>query len=164
MKSIGTKDIKKGKKKGLAPSKRVVATPSNKQMRANQWQGTPQQNEFMSNWLDINSETFGNAHASALKAGYSAHYALQLSAPSVNNKWLTEYHRHVNLTHKHIRQGIQSLALKADDSRSPDDTRLKALELLSKIDGMIDNKSGNTTNVLIQPILGGKSVEVVSEQ
>lgn len=163
MKSIGTKDIKKGKKKGLAPSKRAVAAPSDKHVQANQWQATPQQNQFMEYWLDPKSPTFGNAYKSAINSGYSPAYANQLASPAVNNKWLQEYKKRLNLTEEHIRQGISNLALQANDSRSPDDTRLKAYEILAKIHGMVDSK-GNTTNILVQPILGGKSVDVVSEQ
>lgn len=152
------------KTKGLKPKNRSVAKGNGK-LFANQWQNTPQQTEFMSYWLDLDSETFGNAYQSALRAGYSNQYANQLASPSINNKWIQEYTNRLNLTDEHIRQGIQQLALKAQDSRSPDDTKLKAYELLAKISGLVDNKQGNTTNVLIQPILAGKSTpDVVSEQ
>ena len=161
-----TKRINNGNNTGLKPKDRKLAKPKNGKLVANQWQGTPQQNEFMAYWLEPDSETFGNAYKSAIKAKYSNHYAMIISSPTVNNKWLSEYIRRLNLTEDHIKAGISQLALKVNDSRSPDDTRLKAYEILAKITGMIDNKSGVTNNILVQPILGGNSVkpEVVSEQ
>lgn len=150
------------KTKGLKVRERKLATTTDKsKLTANQWQSTPQQTKFMEQWLTPTSGTFGNAYRSAIAAGYKEHYALQLASPSVNNKWITEYAKKLNLTDEHIRQGIQSLALSANNAKSPDDTRLKAYEILAKISGMVDNRGGSTTNILVQPILGGASTKVV---
>lgn len=46
----------------------------------------PQQEEFLKNFLDPNSETFGKYLPSALKAGYSQEYSENLS--STMPKWL----------------------------------------------------------------------------
>lgn len=157
-KPVGTKDIVKGNKKGLKPRDRTTG------LKANQWSDTPKQHLFMEKWTNPESDTFGNAHKSAISAGYSPYYANQLASPAVNNKWLQAYKRRLNLTPEHIKQGISKLALKANDSRSPDDTRLKAYETLAKIEGIIDSKSGTTVNI-VQPILGGNSKpEVVDTQ
>lgn len=43
---------------------------------------------FLSLYLDPNSETFGNAYRSAIKAGYSSEYADNISGQG--NKWLSE--------------------------------------------------------------------------
>lgn len=150
-KPVGSKDVEKGNKKGLKPIDRKLGKG------ANQWSDTPKQHLFMEKWTNPNSPTFGNAHKSALEAGYSPYYANQLASPAVNNKWMQAYKRRLNLTEEHIRAGISQLALKAEDSRSPDDTRLKAYETLAKISGMIDSKSGTTVNI-VQPILGGNSI------
>lgn len=48
----------------------------------------PQQIKFLEHYLDINSETFGNACQSALKAGYSKEYSLNMIAKGL--KWLSE--------------------------------------------------------------------------
>ena len=150
--------------KGLKPKQRKLATTTNKtKLTANQWQNTPQQHEFMEAWLEPSSDTFGNAYKSAIKAKFSPHYATIISSPTVNNKWITEYVRRLNLTEEHIRQGISKLALSANNSRSPDDTRLKAYETLAKIQGLIDSK-GSTTNVIVQPILGGQSKVSIDNQ
>lgn len=143
---------------GLKPKDRKLAVRKpGKKLTANQWQNTPKHTRYMELWLDPRSNLFGNAHASALEAGFSPYYANQIASPSVGNKWITEYTKKLTLTDEHIRQGIQSLAISANNAKSPDDTRLKAYEILSRINGMIDSK--NTTNVvLVQPILNGSSV------
>jgi len=148
--------------KGLKPRDRKLATTTNKnKLTGNQWQNTPKQNLFMKLWLEPSSITFGNAHASALEAGYSPYYAQQLSSPSVNNKWITEYTKGTVMDAEHTKQALQDVYLNPktyNNSRSPADTRLKALEILAKVNQMIDSKQ-TTNNILVQPILSGKSVE-----
>lgn len=144
-------------RKGQKPNARNLAKQpaKGKQLQANQWQGTPQQLEFMRLWLNPQSSTFGNAYQSGILAGYSEKYANQIATPSLNNKWLTDYKNLVVLTGEHIQQGISEIAKEARDSRSPDDTRLKAYEILAKIQGLLD---GATTKItVVQPILGGLS-------
>lgn len=144
---------------GLRPKDRKLATQTKgKKLTGNQWQNTPQQETFMENWLTPSSATFGNAFQSAMNAGYSRYYAAQLASPAVLNKWITEYKKKIEFGPEHINQGIQQLAIQANDSRSPDDTRLKAYETLAKIHGMIDGKHNTTVNI-VQPILGGASVK-----
>lgn len=143
---------------GIKPNQRPLATKqTNKKLQANQWQGTPQQHLFMAQWLNPKSTTFGNAYESAIVAGYSKYYANQITSKAVGNQWLQDYKRLVLFTNDHIEQGIISLANSSSNSRSPDDTRLKALELMTKIRGMTDTNK-HTTNVIVQPILGGTSV------
>lgn len=148
----------KSPRPGFKPKQRKLVTTTDKsKLTANQWQATPQQTKFMEQWLTPTSGTFGNAYKSALVAGYSESTAVKIASPSLNNQWIVEYSRKLNLTDEHIRQGIQSLALSANNAKSPDDTRLKAFEILAKISGMVDNRGGSTTNILVQPILGGAS-------
>lgn len=110
---------------------------------------------FMELWTSPNSETFGNVYKSGLRAGFSKSYSKNLL--NVAPKWLSTYIDKTNFTNDHIKMALQEIAINAPDSRSPDDTRLKSLEILAKITGMIDNKGGSTTNILVQPILGGLS-------
>jgi len=138
---------------GLAPSKRPT-TPA----KANQWNATPQQKLFMELWTNPKSDTFGNAYGSALQAGYSAKYAANISIPSVANKWIREYNEGTEFTDKHIKNGIQAIALNPSQAKSPDDTRLKAYELLAKIQGMTNPKANVTNNIVVTPILNGMSV------
>lgn len=118
----------------------------------------------MDSWLNPMSDTFGNAHKSALKAGYNERYAAQISSPAVNNAWIQEYTRKLDFGPEHIKQGIQQLAIRAQDSRSPDDTRLKSYEILAKIHGMIDSKNTGVIVNVVQPILGGESVVVAEDR
>lgn len=114
----------------------------------------PKQRNTIENWINPKSETYGNLYKSAVKAGFRRSYALNLT--SVKPEWLYETVDSIQLDPEHITQGVQALSMAAPDSRSPDDTRLKAYELLAKLKGMVDNK-GQTTNVIVQPILGGAS-------
>lgn len=130
-----------------------------KTKRERKWKGDKRQRLFIENWISPESETFGNAYQSARRAGFSNSYALNITnlAPS----WLSENIERLNLEQEHIKQGIQKLAINAPNSKSPDDTRLKAYETLAKITGMIDNKNTNITQVNVQPILGGQSMKKV---
>lgn len=121
------------------------------------WKDNKKHRAFIEYWTNPQSETFGNVYRSGLAAGFSKTYSMNIVhlAP----KWLSKSIERLNLDAEHIKQGIQEIALKTDDpvdSRSPADTRLKAYEILAKIAGMIDNKQ-STTNVIVQPILGGLS-------
>lgn len=50
---------------------------------------TPQQIKFLEHYLDVKSDTFGNALQSALLAGYSREYAESITTKDL--KWLSEY-------------------------------------------------------------------------
>ena len=147
---------------GHKPKDRKLATHTKKtKLTGNQWQNTPQQNMFIKLWTDPNSDTFGNAYESALKTGYSKNYANRITAQSMHIKWIEEYRKHTEFRPEHIKQGIQQIAKQADNSKSPDDTRLKAYDILAKIQGLY--RDNQTTNVLVQPILGGISERDVTE-
>lgn len=137
---------------GLPATKRPKATT-----QPNQWTGSPQQDLFMELWTNPQSETFGDAYNSALQVGYSPSYAVKISAPSVANKWLSEYRKGTVFTPEHIKQGIQALAINPKEAKSPDDTRLKAYELLAKVNGMLNPKAGTVNNIVVTPILSGAS-------
>lgn len=110
---------------------------------------------FLEYWITPESETFANAYRSALKAGFAPKYALNIT--SANPKWLLENIDKMDLHPEHIKQGIQRIATGEINSRSVDDTRLKAYELLGRYAG-IDQKQTNIT--VVQPILGGQSLKV----
>lgn len=137
---------------GLKPKQRKLV-----KTKANQWSNTPQQHKFMELWINPRSETFGNAYQSAVQAGYSPHYANQIASPAVHNEWIQAYKRKLLLGEEHLKRLLSDLAINAPDSRSPDDTRVKAIETLARIEGLIDK--GNKVSVtVVQPILGGESV------
>jgi len=138
-KPIGTKDKKLGNKRGIAKHKDKPL--SNKQ--PNQWQGNPQQLLFMRYYLDVNEpETFSNAYRSAVKAGYNEYYARNI-ASDYRTKWLSEYKLGNNLELQHLEEQLMELIVNRDNvnSKSIDDTRLKAIELVAKLKGyMIERK------------------------
>lgn len=115
----------------------------------------PKQKQTISNWISESSETFGNLYQSALKAGFKRTYALNLT--HLRPSWLSETLENAQFDPIHIKQGIQGLAISAPQSKSPDDTRLKAYETLAKIAGMLNNQQQVQVNI-VQPILSGMSV------
>ena len=50
---------------------------------------TPQQQAFLTHYLNPKSETWGNAYQSALKAGYSKEYSEVITSKGLT--WLSEY-------------------------------------------------------------------------
>lgn len=92
---------------------------------------------FLELYLDPNSNTFANAYKSARAVGYSDNYSKQITG--VSSKWITEYNRNINLSLDHINRTLTEIASfsREVDSKSPDDTRIKALELISKLNGYL---------------------------
>ena len=123
---------------------RAGKKPSNRSIGrvANQYTNTPKQNLFLSNYLEPTSPTFANAYQSAIQAGYKHYYAKQIASPSVHNDWLQEHTNKQEYKLQHILASVIKIADTSEtDSKSPDDTRLKALELLAKLQGhMIERK------------------------
>ena len=128
----------------------AIATQPDPSIKQIKWKGNKKQKLFMAYYTDPQSKTFANAYQSGLKAGFSPSYSKNIThlAPS----WLSEYMENMDLRPEHIKLGISRIATGEIDSRSVDDTRLKAYELLMKLEGLDKNK--NTTNInIVQPIL-----------
>lgn len=145
-KPVGAKDKIKGNKRGLHPTKR----PLMETRVANQWHNTPQQKLFMENWLNPKSPTFGNQLQSALNAGYSPRYANQIASESTGNKWLSVFTNRDKLEIEHILNRLQDMVTNEVDSRSKDDTRLKAIELYAKLSGYLTDKKEVTHTVKVE--------------
>lgn len=130
---------KQDKRKGIAKHKDKPL--SNKQ--PNQWRANPRQLLFMRYYLDVTEpDTFSNAYKSALKAGYSNQTARDIASTN-RNKWLQEYTNKSNLELEHLEQQLADIIIDRDNvqSKSVDDTRLKAIELVAKLKGyMIERK------------------------
>lgn len=121
---------------GLQPSRRkqshdIVTT-------SNQWQSNPKQQAFLENYFEPSSSSFGNIFQSAVRAGYKESYARTLTRRSNKNMWLSEYLSKNTLLPEHITAGITSIALSPQARPSE---RLKAYELLAKLQGMLVDKS-----------------------
>lgn len=116
------------------------------------YRGNKKQKLFMEYWSNPDSPTFANVYKSGLKAGFSPSYAKNIA--NVAPSWLVSFIDKIEMTEHHIEQGISRIATGDIDSRSVDDTRLKAFELLMKLKGLDSNKQ--TTNInIVQPILSG---------
>jgi phage terminase small subunit len=60
----------------------------------------PQRTAFKENFLNPNSETFGNAKQSAIKAGFSPAYANAILSKSTGNAWVEEIIRDYEIVNK----------------------------------------------------------------
>jgi hypothetical protein len=123
-------------REGLKPAERELSSK-----QPNQWKGNPKQLLFMEYYMNPESPSFSNAYQSAKRAGYSEEYSKDIlyEAP----EWLREYKGLSNMKIEHIEQSLIKLASfdRESDAKSPDDMRIKALELLSKLKGyMIEKK------------------------
>ena len=121
---------KRGVKYGMRRNNENITRP-------NQWTGSPQQEKFLMTYLDPKSETFANAYQSAVAVGYSKDYARILAMPSTNSMWLQEARDIIKLGPEHLTQAIQAEAL--DQSNKASD-RLKALEMIAKMQGLFVEK------------------------
>jgi hypothetical protein len=114
----------------------------------------PQQLDFLARYMKPDSQTYGNAQASALAAGYSESYATDIlqQAP-----WLKEIlgDDETLVTVKEIVLGI-----KAETTGEHAKDRLKAWELLGKTKRLFVDRTDHTTNgkELPSPIPGGMSM------
>lgn len=106
--------------------------------KANQWQGTLQQEKWLLYYLDPKSPTFGNAYGSALEVGFSEAYSRTIARPSNSLQWVKEARNIISMRPEHIVQKLQEFAL---DNTQKSEVQLRALELLAKTQGMfIDRK------------------------
>ena len=103
------------------------------------------QKRFIVNWMNPDSETFGNAYKSAIEAGYSESNARTITGNARNTPWIQEakelYASQLDVDH--IIVGLQKEALNASASRD----RIRALELMAKIRGMFIERSQSEVHV-----------------
>ena len=74
---------------------------------------TPQQLQFKEFYLNPNSETFGNAKRSAIRAGYDEEYASQITARGT--AWMLEIVRDYERLQKAEKVLDKTLEMEADD-------------------------------------------------
>lgn len=102
------------------------------------------QKKFIEAYLDPTTDTFGNTYQSAIRAGFSDSTARVLTANSRNTPWITDFKRLLTtLEPEHIYIGMQQIALTGKQDRD----RLRALELLAKVQGMFVDRT--TTEVSV---------------
>ena len=124
----------KDRRQGLEPAKRekVVAR------QANQWTITPKQIKFVELWLTPGSETFGNAYQSAKLAGFSEEYAKQITTDAQGLEWVqAAKKRLITLEPSHTIKALEHMALHSSQDRD----KIKALELVGKIQGLFVDRS-----------------------
>lgn len=129
---------------------------------ANQWAADPRQKEFISNYLNPNSETWGNGLLSAIKAGYSEEYARVMMSRDLD--WMSDS---VVMDNTLLVKATSNLntALEGgldDPERGKREIQYKATEFVLK--GLQKNKWGDkidpaTNNIFIKEIIINKSDE-----
>lgn len=123
----------KDRRVGLA----VKDRPKVSERNGNQWIVTPKQMKFVEYWLDTDSPTYSNAYQSALKAGYSTFHAKQITSNVRDLEWVKEAKRRLkHFTPDHTLQLLQKHATTGKDT-----DRLRALEMIGKIQGMFIDRS-----------------------
>lgn len=124
----------KDRRQGLEPNKRsqVVAK------QANQWTITPKQIKFVELWLTPGSETFGNAYQSAKLAGFGEEYSKQITSDAQGLEWVqAAKKRLITLEPSHTIKALEHMALHSSQDRD----KIKALELVGKIQGLFVDRS-----------------------
>lgn len=129
---------KRGKKFGVRKVAEVEVIDKDKKPRvySNQWTNSPQQNEFLRFYLDPEqSETWGNAYSSAMKAGYSESYASCII--NVAPQWIQQANNIVRLNPEHLKQALAAIANSKFEKASD---RIQAIKLLGIDQGMFVQK------------------------
>ena len=141
----------KDRRQGLEPAKRTQLSNKN----ANQWTITPKQIKFTELWLTPGSETFGNAYQSAVQAGFSVSTAIKISSNALGLEWVqAAKKRLITLEPSHTIKALEHMALHSKQDRD----KIKALELVGKIQGLFVDRSISHidvqfTNEVPRPVL-----------
>lgn len=128
---------------------------------ANQWVVDPRQEMFLSSYLNPQSETWGNALQSALKAGYTQQTAESIISRAP--KWIVESLGDNILLQKASRNLGMALEGQLDDpERGKKEIQYKATEFVLK--GLQKNKWGDkadptTNNIFVKEIIINKANE-----
>ena len=103
---------------------------------------TPKQEAFLSFYIDIKSETFGNAYQSAMKAGYEQEYAKTITAQMPD--WLSDNIRRLSMLSKAERNLDE--ALDNDDEKMRFEAGKFVAETVGKrhYSKRTENKNDNT--------------------
>lgn len=96
----------------------------------------PKKQDFLEKYYNPESETYANGFRSAIAAGYSESYAKNLITE--NPRWIKigNYLNSTNMTPEHIVKSAEKLALMAHK----DADKMKAIEFLAKVQGMLVEK------------------------
>lgn len=104
---------------------------------------TPQQQLFLSNYLDPNSETWSNAYQSAKKAGYSEEYSKNMTGQMP--EWLSENIKDTALTSKALVNLSDALDGYLDQEGGTKNIQWKATETTLK--AMLKEKFASRTEL-----------------
>lgn len=109
-------------------------------VQANQWRATEKQLE----WLDLymnpkQTETYGKAYHSAIKAGYSESYARNMMNPSLALQWVQSARNIMrSMNPEHIRSTLEDILVNKYEKASD---RIAAAKLLGTDQGMFVQKN-----------------------
>jgi len=123
------------KRKGKVPAKR--AKTDDELAVGNQWQATERQVKFIEGYMDPKSDTFGNSYQSALKAGFSESYAMNIMKPSVGLDWVKQAYNIMRLEPDHLKMSLTKIIT---DNFAKDSDKISAIKLLGQEQGMFTEK------------------------
>ena len=124
----------KDRRVGLKPSERTL---SKEEKAGNQWTLTPKQIQFAQNYFEPDSPTFSNAYQSAIKAGYTEWTARQITSNALNLQWIKDASRQLaKMEPKHIVKKLEALT-----NANKDSDKIRALELLARVNGLFIDRS-----------------------
>lgn len=125
-------DKRKGKKFGG----REISSDVN--AVGNQWQSTPRQTKWLEYYMDSrNKDTYANAYASAIKAGYSESYARNMMNPSLALEWVKQANNLMRMNPEHLKLELMRIVI---NDMSKDSDKIQAIKLLGTDQGMFVQK------------------------
>lgn len=151
----------------------TTRTQSKEVKNSNQWVSDPRHDLFVTYWLlpDIDGVTnplFGNAYQSALKAGFSPNHSKNITTNVLSLEWVKEAKgRLARFNPEHIVKKLELLTNATKDS-----DKIRALELLARINGLFIDRSISQIDVQftnavprpvtdVEPIREAEEAEVV---
>lgn len=152
-KYVRVKDRRQGLDVKSRPTSKVIKN-------SNQWVSDPRHDLFVEGWLLPTSPTFGNAYQSALKAGFSPHHSKQITSNVLSLEWVKEAKgRLTRYTPEHIVNKLQDLV-----NANKDSDKIRALELLARINGLFIDRSISTIDVQFTNAVPRPATEVEAVQ
>lgn len=130
----------KDRRVGLAPSQRTI---DKFEKNANQWTITPQQIRFVELWLTPKIDNkpnpyFGDAYRAGVEAGFTDSYSRRIVGQAESLEWVSEARKRlISFKPAHTLKQLEDMAINS----KKDSDRLRALELIARIQGLFIDRS-----------------------
>lgn len=117
----------------------VVPNSKERHVQPNQWQANEKQLAWLEYYMNPrHKDTYANAYESAIKAGYSHHYARQIMSNSLALQWVQSAKSIMrSMNTEHLRSQLEEIA---SDRHEQTKDRIAAIKLLGVDQGMFVQK------------------------